>query len=540
MRTKFIVVVGTLLSGLGKGGITSSILKMLDLRGYRALPLKFDGYLNYDCGTMNPFRHGEVFVLDDKSEVDMDFGMYERFLNRSLTGNLSITGGKLFSSVIEKERRGEYLGEDVQIIPHLTNEIIGRIEAVAAKERPDVLVIEVGGTVGDIENSYFIEAMRQMSSRHDVAFVNLTYVPEIDAVGEQKTKPTQIGVRSLMQLGIRPDVIVCRSEKPLLERTKEKIALYAGVDRGQVIDDSTQHTVYGLPGHFMAQGMDRMLLERLGVEPKSVDRGRLAKWNRLVGRTTSPNRSICIALVGKYTTLKDAYASVTEALVHAGVANNVRVNVKFIDSTDFEGGAGNMAALEGVDGVVVPGGFGKRGIEGMIAAIRHCREMGIPYLGLCLGMQLMVVEYARNVCGLRDANSSEFEKNPRHNVIDLMAAQRGVKRIGGSMRLGLWPARVKRGTKTYEAYGSGVVKERHRHRYEVNNSYRKILEKHGLIVSATTVDGQLVETVEWSGTYGIGTQAHPEFTSRLESPNPLFVDFVKRSSLHGDAHAGAR
>ena len=540
MRTKFIVVVGTLLSGLGKGGITSSILKMLDLRGYRALPLKFDGYLNYDCGTMNPFRHGEVFVLDDKSEVDMDFGMYERFLNMSLIGNLSITGGKLFSSVIEKERRGEYLGEDVQIIPHLTNEIIGRIEAVAAKERPDVLVIEVGGTVGDIENSYFIEAMRQMSSKHDVAFVNLTYVPEIDAVGEQKTKPTQIGVRSLMQLGIRPDVIVCRSEKPLLERTKEKIALYAGVDRRQVIDDSTQHTVYGLPGHFMTQGMDRMLLERLGVEPRSVDRGRLAKWNRLVGRTTSPNRSICIALVGKYTTLKDAYASVTEALVHAGVANNVRVNVKFIDSTDFEGGAGKMAALEGVDGVVVPGGFGKRGIEGMIAAIRHCREMGIPYLGLCLGMQLMVVEYARNVCGLRDANSSEFEKNPRHNVIDLMAAQRGVKRIGGSMRLGLWPAKVKSGTMTYEAYGAGVVKERHRHRYEVNNSYRNILEKHGLIVSATTVDGQLVETVEWSGTYGIGTQAHPEFTSRLESPNLLFVDFVKRSSLHGDAHAGAR
>ena len=325
--TKYIVILGSLLSGLGKGGITSSILKMLDFYGHNALPLKFDGYLNYDCGTMNPFRHGEVFVLDDKSEVDMDFGMYERFLNKDLNGNLSITGGKLFSRIIEKERRGDYLGEDVQIIPHLTNEIIGMVEGVAQREKPDVLVIEVGGTVGDIENSYFIEAMRQMAAKHDVIFINLTYVVKIDAVGEQKTKPAQNGIRALMQLGIKPDFVICRCEEPLLQKTREKIALHAGLHQERIIDDCTQSTVYNLPEYFMKQKLDIMLLDKLSFDHK-IDNAKVDEWSGLVKQIGIPEKRVNIAIVGKYTDLRDAYTSVREALVHAGVANGVTVAIK--------------------------------------------------------------------------------------------------------------------------------------------------------------------------------------------------------------------
>ena len=532
MQTKYVVVMGSLMSGMGKGVITASLLKMLQLHGYNAVPLKFDGYLNYDCGTMNPFRHGEVFVLDDKSEVDMDFGMYERFMNKNLTNVSSITGGKLFSRIIDKERRGEYLGEDVQMIPHVTNEIAGMVEEAARKKRADVLVIEVGGTVGDLENGYFIEAMRQMAATHTMAFINLTYVPVVDAVGEQKTKPAQLGIRGLMQLGIKPDFLVCRSEKPMEERTLQKLALYAGMSKERIIDDSTQHTVYALPLHFMDQHLDTMLLDRLGMPRGRLDRKLLDAWASLVARIDGQERKVRVAIVGKYVYLKDSYVSVKEALVHACALNDVRLEVDWIESEELEGGKHSPEELlGGADALIVPGGFGKRGIEGMITAIRYAREHRVPFLGLCLGMQLMVIEYARDVCGLKDANSSEFEPGARHKVIALMEEQRGIRRKGGTMRLGDWAARTKPGTIVRNAYGTEVVHERHRHRYEFNNRYRGLMQRKGLVISATTLDGSLVESTEWRGSFGIGTQAHPELKSRLERPAPLFVELVRRAAL---------
>ncbi len=528
MQTKYIVILGSLLSGLGKGGVTSSILKMLSFYGYKALPVKFDGYLNYDCGTMNPYRHGEVFVLDDKSEVDMDFGMYERFSNMDLTGKLSITGGKLFSKVIAKERRGDYLGEDVQIIPHLTNEILDTIKGISRSESPDVLIIEVGGTVGDIENSYFVEAMRQLALNNDVVFVNLTYVPKIDVVGEQKTKPTQIGVRSLMQLGINPDFILCRSSDPLNEKTKEKIALYSSIRKERVIDDSDRSTVYHLPLHFINQGFDRMLIEDLKLPKRKIERDKLDRWKSLVNSISQPKKRLNIAIVGKYTDLKDSYVSVKEALIHAAAKNRVGLSINWVESTDLE--KGSLAQLDSADGILVPGGFGSRGIEGMINAARFARENKVPYLGLCLGMQVMVIEYARYACSLKNANSSEFDKRAKYKVIDIMESQRDLKEKGGNMRLGAWTTRLKRGTYAYDAYGATTISERHRHRYEVNNRYRKIFERNGMVISGTTPNNHIVEIVEWSGSFGIGTQAHPELKSRLEMPAPLFVEFIGQAA----------
>ncbi len=531
MRTAYVVILGSLLSGLGKGIVTSSILKILGFYDYRALPVKFDGYLNYDCGTMNPYRHGEVFVLDDKSEVDMDFGMYERFMNADLDGSLSITGGKLFSSVIERERRGGYLGQDVQIIPHLTNEILGRIESISKAQKADVVVIEVGGTAGDIENSYFIEAMRQLALKDRVAFVNLTYVPKIDVVGEQKTKPAQIGVRSLMQLGIRPNYIICRSSGPLEAKTKDKIALYSSIDRERVLDDSDNWSIYNLPLHLEKQGLGRMLIKDLGLVKRKMRRKKRDEWSRLAESISAPSKSLKIGIVGKYTDLKDSYVSVKEALTHAGAKNGTRVSLKWIESADLE--HGDLSPLSGVAGILVPGGFGERGTEGMINAIRHARENSIPYLGLCFGMQLMVIEYARNVCGLEGANSSEFDDKSPHKVIDIMESQKDIKKKGGTMRLGAWTARLKRGTQAYYAYKSTMISERHRHRYEVNNRYRKLLESNGLVISGTTPDNSLVEFVEWKNSPGVATQAHPELKSRLEKPAPLFDYFISSALARG-------
>ena len=532
MPTKYIVVLGSLMSGLGKGVVTSSILKILDFYNIKALPIKFDGYLNYDCGTMNPYRHGEVFVLDDKSEVDMDFGLYERFLNKNLTGILSITGGKLFGSVIRKERVGKYLGEDVQIIPHLTNEAIAFIERVANEEKPDVVVIEVGGTVGDIENSYFIEAVRQFSLRNDTVFINLTYSPKMEAVGEQKTKPAQLGFRLLLQAGIRPSFVICRSNDELPGNVKEKLALFANLEKERVIDDSDDATIYNMPLHFMEQGLDRLLIKDLGLSDARLDKRRLGAWKEMVRRIVHPSAKVKIAVVGKYTGLRDSYASVKEALVHAAASLDTGMEIRWIESTELE--KGDLSKLQDVDGILVPGGFGNRGIEGMINAIQYARENGKPYLGLCLGMQLMVVEYARNVALLKDANSSEFSKRSRHKVIDLIYWQRGVKQKGGTMRLGAWECRLSgKDTIAYRAYGKPIISERHRHRYEFNNKYRSLLSKKGLVISGTTKDNKLVEFVEWGSGFGIGTQAHPELKSRLEAPAPLFVSFVKAASRAG-------
>ncbi len=514
------------MSGLGKGIVTSSILKILDLYGYSALPVKFDGYLNYDCGTMNPYRHGEVFVLDDKSEVDMDFGMYQRFLGKGMTGDLSITGGKLFSHIINKERRGDYLGEDVQIIPHMTNEIISRLENIAKSKKLDVLVIEVGGAVGDIENSYFIEAMRQLALKHKVVFVNLTYVPTLDVVGEQKTKPAQLGFRTIMQLGIMPDFMVCRTTEPLGEKAREKLSLFTNITKERVIDDSDSFTIYQAPLHFMEQGFDKLLVKDLELNGDRLNKAKLNEWKRMVGKIVNPKYSVNVAIVGKYTKLRDSYISVKESLLHAGAATDTRVNIKWVESSDLEN-KDELKQLKGMDGVIVPGGFGKRGIEGMINSIRYARENRRAYLGLCLGMQLMAVEYARNACHLEGANSTEFVKDAREKIIYLLPSQKGVRKKGGTMRLGAWKCRiVDKNSAVYKAYKKNVIDERHRHRYEFNNKYLDIVRKNGLKVPAFTMDGKLVEFIEWTDGFGIGTQAHPELKSTLETPAPVFVSFV--------------
>ncbi len=525
VQTKFIVILGSVLSGLGKGVVTSSIMKILSFYGYKVLPVKFDGYLNYDCGTMNPYRHGEVFVLDDKSEVDMDFGMYERFLGKNLTGELSITGGKIFSEIIEKERRGDYLGNDVQIIPHLTDLIIEKIEKIAKRYELDVMVIEVGGTVGDIENSYFIEAMRQLALKHKTVFVDLTYIPKLDAVGEQKTKPTQYAFKTIMGSGIMPNYILCRSSEPLSEKARSKIALYTNLDKKRILDDSDLATIYELPIHLLEQGFDKLIIEDLELEKKEFNKQAFEKWKSIVERIKEPSKRVKIAIVGKYVELKDAYISVKEALNHAGAKLDCGVDIKWIESEDLE--KGDLSILKDVDGIIVPGGFGKRGIEGKINAIRFARENKIPYLGLCLGMQLMVVEYARNVCGLEGANSTEFNPKTKYNVIDLMPSQKGIKNKGGTMRLGSWKCEiVDKDSIAYRSYKKRFVYERHRHRYEFNNKYRKLLKENGLKISALTPDKRLVEMVEWRSQFGIGTQAHPELKSKAEEPAPLFVSFL--------------
>ncbi len=526
MPTKYIVILGSLMSGLGKGVVNSSILKMLDFYGYNALPIKFDGYLNYDCGTMNPYRHGEVFVLDDKSEVDMDFGIYERFLNKNMTGDLSITGGKLFGSVINKERKGEYLGVDVQIIPHLTNEAINMIETVAKNKTPDVIIIEIGGTVGDIENSYFIEAVRQLALKEKTVFINLTYSPKMEVVGEQKTKPAQLGFRMLLQSGIMPDFVICRSNSKLKDNTLEKLAMFSNLNKKKVIDDSDLESMYMLPTHFMEQGFDKMLIDELELEYKQLNTEKLNAWKEKLERITNPHSSVEIAVVGKYTGLKDAYASINEAFIHAGVHNNTHVKIRWVESTDIE--EKGVELLDKVDGVLVPGGFGKRGIEGMITAIRYAREKKIPYLGICLGMQLMAVEYARNVCKLNDANSLEFDEHTKNGVISLMNSQKNVQDKGGTMRLGEWRCKItSNDTIAYKTYQTETISERHRHRYEFNNEYTEIMKNNGLVISGTTTDGALVEFIEWRDQFGISTQAHPELKSRLEAPAPLFIAFVK-------------
>lgn len=541
-QTRYVVVLGSLLSGIGKGIVTSSIAKLLSFYGYNAMPMKFDGYLNYDCGTMNPLRHGEVFVLDDKSEVDMDFGNYERFLNKDLNGSFSLTGGKVFSAIITKERRGDFLGEDVQIVPHLTNMITDKIRGIAEKEKLDVLVIEVGGTVGDIENSYFIESMRQLALNNKTVFVDVTYIPELNVVGEQKTKPTQIALRSLMLLGIQPDFIVARSEHELGAKARRKIALFSNLPESRIIDDHDVDNIYSTPKRLMSQKFDAQLLDALGLNGHKIDPNAVSRWNDYVTSITDQNaKQVNVSVVGKYVNLKDSYASVKEAIVHAAAANGVRANIDWIESEELESDNADITRrLADSDGILVPGGFGDRGIEGMVNAIKYARENRVPYLGLCLGMQLMAVEFARDKCGIKDATSSEFDPKAEHRIIHIMEAQKDVSQKGGTMRLGSWEARIKEGTRAYDAYGSNAAHERHRHRYEFNNDYRETVEKEGMTISATTTDGKLVEMIEWKDSFGIGTQAHPELKSRPERPAPLFVAFMKNAKAHSAHDASSK
>ncbi|HSB47850.1 MAG TPA: CTP synthase (glutamine hydrolyzing) [Candidatus Bilamarchaeum sp.] len=530
-KTKFIVIAGSIMSGLGKGIVTSSIAKLLQARGYKVVPIKFDGYLNVDCGTMNPFRHGEVFVLDDGTEVDMDFGTYERFLNKSLPGASSITGGKLFQRIIEKERKGEYLGRDVQFVPHLTDEIKNWVKSIGKDNKADFVLIEVGGTVGDLENSYFIEAMRQLHFEEDnMLFVQLTYVPSLSP-GEQKTKPTQQSTRILQSLGIQPHIILVRENEKLSEDAKKKISLYCNVPEEAVFDDPLLSTVYELPLVLEKQGIYAQIAKRMELPAREGD---LKEWHKRVGHIISPKgRPLKIAIVGKYTAVKDAYISVKEALVHSAAAINHGLEVSWIEASDLEKVFDVAETLSGYDGILVPGGFGERGIEGKIKAIRYARENKVPYLGLCLGLQLMVVEWARAVMGLKDANSTEFNRQTPHPVIDMLPEQHKIKKMGATMRLGAYECQVKKGTIAHRAYGSDTASERHRHRYEVNPNYVDLLEKSGLVVSGKH-HTNIVEMVEWKESFGIATQPHIELKSRLEAPAPIFVEFMKAAKDYQD------
>ena len=512
--TKYVVVLGSIMSGLGKGILTSSLLKILSNRGLKTLPLKFDGYLNVDCGTMNPYRHGEVFVLKDGTEVDMDFGNYERFLGKDLTGESSLTGGKIFKTIIEKERRGDFLGEDVQFIPHVTDLIKEHVKKYG--KGLDVLLIEVGGTVGDIENSYFIEAMRQLSLEEDVLFLQLSYLPEVN--GELKTKPTQHSNKLIQSYGIKPSIIVLRASKPPSKSQIEKISLYTNVKPSDIFYDPKVKSIYELPLVLEKQGIFKAIAQKLGLKERK--KPNWERWKKLLKNLESPKYKTNIAIIGKYVENPDAYASVKEALVHAGAWLSTEVNIEFVDSESY-------GALDKYDGIIIAGGFGKRGIEGKIKAIKEAREKGKPLLGICLGMQLMVVEWARNVLKWRGAHSTEFNPKTKYPVVDILPEQKSIVKKGATMRLGEYVMEIKKGTLLYNIYKKDRVGERHRHRYEINPKYIKELEKSGLRFSAFYKD--IPEAVEYPSGKGIGLQAHPELTSKFEKPSKVFLWLVKEA-----------
>ncbi|HHU31401.1 MAG: CTP synthase [Zhaonellaceae bacterium] len=523
---KFIFVTGGVTSSLGKGITASSLGRLLKSRGLKIAIQKFDPYINYDPGTMSPYQHGEVFVTDDGAETDLDVGHYERFVDINLSKNSNITTGKIYWSVINKERKGEYLGGTVQVIPHITNEIKERICRVARESNPDVVITEIGGTVGDIESLPFLEAIRQFKSdvgRENVLYIHVTLVPYLSAAGEAKTKPTQHSVKELRGLGIQPDIIVTRSERPISKEMKEKIALFCDIDKNAVIQVVDEESIYEVPLALEKQGFADIVIKQLGLKCEEPD---LDDWIKMVEKYKNPHHKCCIAVVGKYVELQDAYLSVAEALRSAGIFHDAKIEIRWVHANDVENG-GIEEMLKGVDGILVPGGFGDRGIEGKITAIRYARENKIPYLGICLGMQLAVIEFARNVCGMSYANSTEFDENTPYPVIDLLPEQKEVDDKGGTMRLGLSPCKIVEGTKAAKAYNEKLIYERHRHRYEVNNHYRPELVAKGLVVSGTSPDERLVEIIELQDhPWFLASQFHPEFKSRPNRPHPLFRDFV--------------
>ncbi len=523
--TKYIFVTGGVVSSLGKGIAAASIGRLLVERGLRVTMMKFDPYINVDPGTMSPFQHGEVFVTDDGAETDLDLGHYERFIDRPLTQANNVTTGRVYLNVITKERRGEFLGSTVQVIPHITDEIKSAIRRLSPEN--DVVLVEIGGTVGDIESLPFLEAIRQF--RHDVGrenamFVHLTLVPWIAAAGEVKTKPTQHSVRDLMEIGIQPDVLICRTERPLTEDVKRKIALFCNVEFGAVIEARDVKTIYQIPLTFHDQGLDDLVCRKLGLETKAPD---LAAWKGLVSRVLEPKDNVRIAVVGKYTDYADSYKSVQEALIHGGIANDVGVDIVWTSSDLFTDMDTARATMRGFDGLLVPGGFGVRGVEGMVEAIRAARETMTPFFGICLGMQVAIIEFARDVCGLDDSNSSEFAPECSNAVISLMASQQHVTDMGGTMRLGAYPCRLKPGSKAAEIYGQPEISERHRHRYEVSNEYRELFHEKGMRLSGLSPDGSLVEMIELvDHPHFVACQFHPELKSRPTRPHPLFSSFV--------------
>ena len=523
--TKFIFVTGGVVSSLGKGIAAASLGRLLIERGLRVTMLKFDPYLNVDPGTMSPFQHGEVFVTDDKAETDLDLGHYERFLDRSLSQANNVTTGRIYLNVISKERRGEYLGSTVQVIPHITDEIKTAIKRVAPDN--DVVLVEIGGTVGDIESQPFLEAIRQFRQevgKANAVFVHLTLVPYISAAHEVKTKPTQHSVRELMEIGIQPDFLICRAERPLSEDVKRKIALFCNVDFGAVVESVDVPSIYQIPLEFHRQGFDAHVCRRLGLDTREPE---LGAWREIVRRVVEPRSRARVAVVGKYTDYVDSYKSVQESLVHGGVANDVGVEVDWVSSDLFTGAERARAILAEYDGLLVPGGFGVRGVEGMVEAIRAARETGTPFFGICLGMQTAIIEFARHVCGIRDSHSSEFAPECDNAVVSLMESQQHVTDMGGTMRLGAYACRLAPGTRARAAYGADEVSERHRHRYEVSNRFRDTFQRHGLVLSGLSPDGSLVEMVELSDhPWFIGCQFHPELKSRPTRAHPLFAGFV--------------
>ena len=524
---RWIVVTGGVVSGLGKGTATAAIGRLLS-RNFKVVPVKCDGYLNIDPGTMNPFEHGEVFVLEDGGEVDMDFGHYERFLNIDCKSGWNLTTGKIYDAIIRKERKGEFLGKTVQIIPHLTNEIKEKWKGIASEEKAGIVTIEIGGTVGDIENSWFVEAARQLKNDvggENILYVHLTYVPYVAAAGQQKTKPAQRDVQLLREKGILPDVIIGRSEEALSRESKSKIALFSDVPEEAVISGRDVGTIYELPAQLESEGILKIISKKFGFTPGKDSR----EWKRLVGVLKGATRSIEVALCGKYTGLADAYASLIEALRHAGAHLNVKVNVEFIETTGLEKGKVSVEKLlSGKDAVIVPIGFGSRGVEGKIACIKYARENDVPFLGLCMGLQLAVIEFSRNVCALEGANSTEIDPSAKHPVVAVLPEQRKVLEKGATMRLGAQESVLKAGTKTAELYGRSSACERHRHRYEVNPDYHKILEEHGMVISGTSPGGKPVEFIELPKLkFFVATQSHPEYRSRLERPSPLYMGLVK-------------
>ena len=528
MSTKFVFVTGGVVSGLGKGICAASLGRLLKQRGVRVRNQKFDPYINVDPGTMSPYQHGEVFVTDDGAETDLDLGHYERFVDEDLSGNSSISSGKIWWSVLNRERRGDYLGATVQIIPHITNEIKSRIYAMAGED-VDVVITEIGGTVGDIESQPFLEAIRQVASERphgDVVFIHVPLIVQIPGSGELKSKPTQHSVKELLSLGIQPDILVCRCDAPITEDIRRKIALFCNVEPDCVIQNTTAETLYEVPLLMAKEGLDEVVCRKLGLITHQPD---LREWSAMVKREKNAHKKVTIALVGKYTQLHDAYLSVVESLNHAGTANDAVVDILWVDSeTVTEQNVKEI--LGGVSGVLVPGGFGDRGIEGMAVAARYARENGVPYFGICLGMQMAVIEFARNVLGYADATSSEFSETTRHPVIDLMPDQVNVTDKGGTMRLGKYPCVLTEGSRSRELYGAAEISERHRHRFEFNNDYREQMQAAGMLLAGLSPNGHLVEIVEIPAhPWFVGAQFHPEFKSRPDRPHPLFYGFVKAS-----------
>ncbi len=527
MPTKYIFITGGVVSSLGKGITAASLGQLLRSRGLEVTLQKFDPYINIDPGTMSPYQHGEVFVTDDGAETDLDLGHYERFTDINLSKNSNVTTGKIYWSVLSKERRGDYLGGTVQVIPHITNEIKERVHRVANEKKVDVVITEIGGTVGDIESLPFLEAIRQIKydvGRDNVMYIHVTLVPYLKKAGELKTKPTQHSVKELRSIGIQPDVIVCRTEFDLSQEIKEKIGLFCNLDCNNVVQNIDAPTLYEVPLLLEEEGLPQMVIDKLNLkctEPK------LDEWKVMVDKVKNLKGTVKISLVGKYVELKDAYLSVAESLRHAGIANDVNIDINWVHSEDID--IDNCDKyLEGSDGILVPGGFGDRGIEGKICAVRYARENKIPFFGICLGMQMAVIEFARNVVDLKGAHSSELDPNTSYPVIDIMPEQKDIEEMGGTMRLGLYPCKIAEGTKAKEAYSEELVYERHRHRYEFNNLYRDKLTQNGMIISGVSPDERLVEIVEIKDhPWFVGCQFHPEFKSRPTRSQPLFREFIK-------------